>query len=181
LGLIDELEDSRTKHQAYQFLKRSLEEAISRIQDSTSSVETDIADLQNNVSEQKHTVDILKAKVFKYRKLLNESQQAEDADLSVQTLEYEETLSKLTGELAPLEQTYLSGITQLKLLNQRHSILVSEKGNWETTLKAVKHTLGVQKRAHNKRKSAGASAGSTEPDLSNVEEWSLSSSGPRTA
>jgi hypothetical protein len=55
--------------------------------------------------------------VVKYRKLLNESQQAEDADLSAQTLEYEETLSKLTGELAPLEQTYLVNIPQLNLLN----------------------------------------------------------------
>jgi peptidoglycan hydrolase CwlO-like protein len=63
LGVIDELEDSRTKHQAYQFLRRSLKEAISRIQDSTSSVETKIADLQNNVSEQQGTVDNLKAKV----------------------------------------------------------------------------------------------------------------------
>ena len=65
LGVIDELEDFRTKHQAYQFLRRSLKEAISRIQDSTSSVETHIADLHNNVSEQKDTVDILKAKVVK--------------------------------------------------------------------------------------------------------------------
>ena len=41
-------------------------------------METDIVDLQNNISEQKDTVDIQKAKVVKYRKLLNESQQAED-------------------------------------------------------------------------------------------------------
>jgi hypothetical protein len=126
LGVIDELKDSRTKHQACQFLRRSLKEAISRIQDSTSSVETEI---QNNVSGQKDTVDILKAKVVKNRKLLNESQLAEDANLSVQTLEYEETLSNLTGELAPLDQTYLADITQLKLLKQSHSTLVSEKGN----------------------------------------------------
>ena len=85
-------------------------------------------------------------------------------------LEYEETISNLTGELAPLEQTYLDSITQLQLLRQRHSTLVSEKGNWESTNKAIKHALGAQKRAHNKRQSAGASAGSTEPDLSPVEE-----------
>ena len=103
--------------------------------------------------------------MVKYRQLLNESQQAENADLSVHTLEYEETLSNLTGELAPLEQTYLVDITQLKLLNQRHSILVSEKGNWgDHTQSGQTNPIGVQKRAHNKRQSAGASAGSIEPD-----------------
>jgi hypothetical protein len=69
----------------------------------------------------------------------------------------------------------------LKLLSQRYSTLVREKGNWETTLKTIKNAIGTQKRAHNKRQSAGASAGSTAPDLSNVEEWSLSSAGPRRA
>jgi hypothetical protein len=106
LGVIDELKDSRTKHQACQFHRRSLKEAITRIQDSTSS------------AEKKDTVDILKASVIKTRKLLNDSQLAVDADLSVQPLEYEEILSNLTGELAPLKQTYLADITQLKLLKQ---------------------------------------------------------------
>jgi hypothetical protein len=68
-------------------------------------------ELENDVSEQKDTVDILKAKVVKNRKLLNDSQLAEDGDLSVQPLEYEETISNLTGELAPLEQTYLDSTT----------------------------------------------------------------------
>jgi hypothetical protein len=107
-------------------------------------VEVETTELQNDVSVQKDTVDILKAKVVKNRKLLNDSQLVEDEDLSVQALEYEETISNLTGELAPLEQTYLDSITQLKLLKQRHSTLVSEKGNWETTNKAIKHALGVQ-------------------------------------
>ena len=84
LGVIDELKDSRIKHQACQFLRRSLNKAISRIQDSISSVEVETTELQNNVSEQKDTVDILKAKVVKNRKLLNDSQLAEDGDLSVQ-------------------------------------------------------------------------------------------------
>jgi hypothetical protein len=42
LGVIDELEGSRTKHQACQYLRRSLKEAISRIHVFTSSVETEI-------------------------------------------------------------------------------------------------------------------------------------------
>jgi hypothetical protein len=53
-------------------------------------VEVETAELQNDVSEQKDTVDILKAKVVKNRKLLNDSQLAEDEDLSVQPLEFEE-------------------------------------------------------------------------------------------
>jgi hypothetical protein len=92
--------------------------------------------------------------VVKARTLLNDSQQAEDGDLAVQSLEYEETITNLTDELAPREQTYLENITQLKLLSQRHSTLVREKGNWETILKAIKHAIGAQKRAHNKRQSA---------------------------
>jgi hypothetical protein len=53
LGVIDKLEDSRTKYQAGQFFMRSLNKAISRIQDSITSVEAEIVDLQNNVSKQK--------------------------------------------------------------------------------------------------------------------------------
>ena len=124
LGVVEQLDDTRIKHQACQFLRRSLNKAIQRIQDSISSVEVETTELENNVSEQKDTVDILKAKVVKTRKLLNDSQQAEDGDLAVQSLEYEETITNLTDELAPLEQTYLESITQLKLLSQRHSILV---------------------------------------------------------
>jgi chromosome segregation ATPase len=143
LGVIDELKDSRIKHQACQFLRWSLNSAISRIQDSISSVEVETTELQNDVSEQKDTVDTLKDKVVKNRKLLNDSQLAEDGDLSVQPLEYEETISNLTGELAPLEQIYLDDIiTQLKLLQQRHSTLVREKGNLETTIKTIKHPRG---------------------------------------
>ena len=79
LGVFEELKDSRIKHQACQFLRRSLNNAISRIQDSISSVEVETTELQNDDSEQKDTVDILKAKVVKTRKLLNDSQLVEDA------------------------------------------------------------------------------------------------------
>ena len=86
LGVIEQLDDIKTKHQACQLIRRSLNKTIQRIQDSISSVE---------VTEQKDTVDILKAKVVKARKLLNDSQQAEDGDLAVQSLEFEETITNL--------------------------------------------------------------------------------------
>ena len=181
LGIVEQIDNSRFKHQACQFLRRSLNKSITLIGDSIFAVKEEINALENTVTEQKDTVDILKAKVVKTRKLLKVSQQDEDGDLAFQSQELEETITKLTGELAPQEQLYLESITQLKLLVQRHANLVQGKGDWEITLKAIKNAINTQKRAHNKRQSAGASAGSTEPDLSNVEEWSLSSAGPRTA
>jgi hypothetical protein len=58
LGVIVELKDSRTKYQACQFLRESLKGAITRIQDSTSSVESKIAELQTSISEKKDTVEL---------------------------------------------------------------------------------------------------------------------------
>jgi hypothetical protein len=107
-------------------------------------VKDEINVLENTVTEQKDTVDIIRAKVVKARKLLKASQQDEDGDLAVQSLELEETITNLTGKFAPQEQLYLENITQLKLLVQRHSNLVQGKGDWETTLKAIKHAIGTQ-------------------------------------
>jgi hypothetical protein len=104
LGVIDDIEDSKLKHQAYQYLRRSLKHVISRIEESTSTVKSELIQLQNNVSTQKDVVDILKAKVIKQRKLLKESKQAEDADLSDQAAELKESLTNLANELAPFEQ-----------------------------------------------------------------------------
>ena len=104
MGVIGDIEDSKLKHQACQYLRRSLKHAISRIEESTFTVRSELILLQDNISTQKDVVDILKAKVIKQRKLLKESKQAEDADLPDQAAELKESLTNLANELAPFEQ-----------------------------------------------------------------------------
>jgi hypothetical protein len=68
LGVIDGIEDFKLKHQACQYLRHSLKHAIFRIEESTSTVKSELIQLQDNLSTQKDVVDILKAKVVKQRK-----------------------------------------------------------------------------------------------------------------
>ena len=86
LGIVEKFDNTRLKHQACQFLRRSLNKTNQRIGDSIFAVKEEINALKNTVTEQKDTVDILKAKVVKARKLLSASQQAEDGDLAVKSL-----------------------------------------------------------------------------------------------
>jgi hypothetical protein len=67
MGVIDDIEDSKLKHQACQYLRRSLKQAISPIEESTSIVKSDLIQFQDNVSIQKDAVDILKTKVVRQR------------------------------------------------------------------------------------------------------------------
>jgi hypothetical protein len=99
LGVVDQLDDTRFKHQACQFLRLSLNKTILRIEDSIFAVKEEITELEITVTEQNCTVDILKAKVVKARKLLNVSQQAEDGDLAAQSLELEKLLPTLRMSL----------------------------------------------------------------------------------
>jgi hypothetical protein len=95
--------------------------------------------------------------------------------------ELQETLRILKGEYVTLDTAYKQNLTKLDVLTTRLSILVSETALWEGTSKEVKATLNKQKRAFRKRKALGTQSSSSEPDLSNVEEWVLLYTGPRTA
>ena len=56
--MIDDIEDSKFKHQACQYLRRSLKHAISCIEESTSTVKSELTQLQDSVSTQKDAVAI---------------------------------------------------------------------------------------------------------------------------
>jgi hypothetical protein len=55
LGVIEQLDDTRIKHQACQFLRRSLNETIQRIEDSILSVKEETTELEITVTEQRDT------------------------------------------------------------------------------------------------------------------------------
>jgi hypothetical protein len=95
--------------------------------------------------------------------------------------ELQETLHILKGEYVTLDTAYKQDLTKLDVLTNRLSTLVSETTLWEGTAKEVKATLHKQKRAFRKRNALGTQSSSSEPDLSNVEEWVLLNTGPRTA
>ena len=95
--------------------------------------------------------------------------------------ELQETLYILKGEYATLDTAYKQDVSRLEVLINRLSTLASETTLWEGTAKEVTATLHQQKRAYRKRNTLGAQSSSSEPDLSNVEEWVLLNTGPRTA
>jgi hypothetical protein len=83
-----------------------------------------------------------------------------------------------------LTDTHQSEVDNLDSLKTIHTLLHSELSLFRGTLKEVKRLLGVQKKNFhktNKRANPGASAGSTDVDLTNVNEWALSSSTRATA
>jgi hypothetical protein len=118
-------------------------------------------------------VDIHEAKVTKQAQLIKDSSNNEDADLTTQVEELQETLQTLKRENVTLDTAYKNDVTRLDVLTTRHSILVSETTLWEATAREVKSTLTKQKRAYKKRNALGAQSSSSEPDLSKVEEWVL--------
>jgi hypothetical protein len=65
---------------------------------------------------------------------------------------------------------------KLEALIKRHKQLLSERFLWEQTIKEVKGRLDKGKWAYNKKRPApDTDDGSTDVDLSNVNEWILSS------
>ena len=78
-----------------------------------------------------------------------------------------------------LTDTNQSEVDNLDSLKAAHTLLHSELALWKGTLKEVKRLLSVNKKNFhktNKRANPGASAGSTDVDLTDVNEWVLSSS-----
>jgi hypothetical protein len=126
-------------------------------------------------------VDTQKAKVAKQAQLIKDSSNDEDADLFTPVEELHDTLQILKGEHVTLDAAYKQDLTKLDVLINRLSTLFSETTLWEGTVKAVKATLGKQKRAYRKRNALGTQFSSSEPDLSNVKEWVLLNTKPRTA
>jgi hypothetical protein len=78
-----------------------------------------------------------------------------------------------------LKTAYDSEIIKLDVLSTRHTAILSELSLWEGTLKEVKRLIGKRKNEYTKNKkrvTPGPSEGSTEVDLTDVNEWALSSS-----
>ena len=78
-------------------------------------------------------MDIHRAKVLRQVKLIKDSSNDEDADLSTSVEELQDTLSILKGEYATLEAAYKQDLTKLDVLSNRLSILVNETTLWEGT------------------------------------------------
>ena len=81
---VEKIEDSHEKNKAFHHLRVALNKAITLLNDSKTSLEHEISQLQITISSQKDAVDIHKPKVKKQGKLLNEASHSEDADLTTQ-------------------------------------------------------------------------------------------------
>jgi hypothetical protein len=78
-----------------------------------------------------------------------------------------------------LKIAYDSEIIKLDALATRHTAILRELSLCKGTLKEFKRLIGKRKKEYTKNKkraTPGASEGSTEVDLTDVNEWSLSSS-----
>ena len=181
LSEVERIPDPRGKSQGYQYLRVTLKDAISKLHASTITLVEEMTQLRLYVSTQKDVVDTHKAKVAKQARLIKDSVAKEDADLSTEVEELRTKLASLQAEYASLEKEHSTAVTKLGVLSTRHTTLISETSLWEGTLSLVKTELNTLKRAHKKRSSAGGQSGSSEPNLSNVDEWALSNAGPRTA
>ena len=98
-----------------------------------------------------------------------------DADLAYGLVPSEEA-QKDTYDA--LEATYHSEVLKLEVLTIRHTTILSELSLWKGTLKEVKRLIEKRKKEctkNKKRSNPGASEGSTDVDLTDVNEWVLSS------
>ena len=181
LGEVDKIEDPQEKNKAFHHLRVSLKNIIPRLNSSKASLQHEISQLQITISSQKDSVDTHKAKVKKQGKLLREASSGEDADLTTQVADLRVEFDKLQAEHATLDQDYQIEVQKLEVLTTNSATLSRETSLWEATLKQVKQAIAKRKRAFRKRQSVGDQAGSSELDLTNVEEWVLLSAGPRTA
>jgi hypothetical protein len=164
-----------------QYCTVALNKVIPLLNSFKASLQHKISQLQITIYSQKDSVDINNAKVKKQGKLLQEASHSEDADLTTLVDDLRVEFDKFQEEHAALDQDYQIEVQKLEVLTTQFSVLTRETALWEATLRQVKQALSKKKRAHKKRQSAGDQAGSSEPNLTNVEEWVLLSAGPRTA
>ena len=177
LGEVDKIEDRQEKNKAFHHIRVSLKNIIPRLNSSKASLQHEISQLQITISSQKDSVDTHKAKVKKQGKLLREASSSEDADLTTQVDDLKVEFDRFQEELATLQQDYQIEVQKLEALSTNSAVLSRETSLWETTLKQAKQAIAKRKRAHRKRQSVGDQAGSSELDLTNVEEWVLLSAG----
>ena len=100
----------------------------------------EITQLGLSVSIQRDTVDTHKAKVANQAKLIKESSNDEDEDLTISIEELQGTLQILKGEFVSLDEVYKADMTKLDVLTNRLSTLVSETTLWEGTVREFKVT-----------------------------------------
>jgi hypothetical protein len=78
-----------------------------------------------------------------------------------------------------LDATYKSEVIKSGILTTRHTTILSELSLWKGTLQEVKRRIEKRKKKYNKNKkraNLGAPMGFTEMDLTDVNEWVISSS-----
>ena len=172
MGTVDAIQIPLIRARAYQHIRKALTEAFPLLEASAIKLATDIAQTKLAVSTAKSAIDEHNSKARSAAASAAAGGSAsEDADLT-------EGLSTSEDVLATLKATHKTADTKLTALITRHTTILSELSLWKGTLKEVKRRLDKGKREYNKNKRAnpGASAGATEVDLSDVNEWVLSSS-----
>jgi hypothetical protein len=170
----EQIEVQLERSHAYQHIRKSLKDAISLMEASTIKLATELAQAKLSVSTAKTAVEEYNSTAqASVSSEMDEDQNDEDlAEGLVPSDAPSNTYTKLTA-------THQSEVDNLDSLKAAHTLLHSELALWKGTLKEVKRLLSVNKKNFhktNKRANPGASAGSTDVDLTDVNEWVLSSS-----
>jgi hypothetical protein len=172
----EQIEVQLERSHAYQHIRKTLKDAISLMEASTIK-------LTNELTQAKLSVATAKSAVEKYNSTAQASASSgmeEDADANDADLAEGLAASDAPSNIyVSLTETHQTEVDNLDFLKTAHTLLHSELSLWKGTMKEVKRLLSAQKKSFqktNKRANPGASAGSTDVDLTDVNEWVLSSS-----
>jgi hypothetical protein len=176
MGTAESIQAPLERVHAYQHIRKALKEALPLLEASAFKLAEDIGQTKLDVSTAKKAVD-------------EHNSNARSAAASVATGESGADDADLAEGLIPskaqkdthdaLDVTYKSEVIKLGVLNTRHTTILSHLSLWTGTLQEIKRRIDKRKREYNKNKkraNPGTSVGSTDVDLTDVNEWVISSS-----
>ena len=170
---VDAIQIPLVRAQAFQHIRKTLTEALPLLEASAIKLATDITQTKLAVSTAKLAIDEHSSNARSAAASAAAGGSAsEDADLA-------EGLPASEDVRATLKATHKSGVTKLTALTTRHTTILSELSLWKGTLQEVKRRIEKRKKKYNKNKkraNLGAPMGFTEMDLTDVNEWVISSS-----